>query len=399
LHIRHLLHRQPSSPAPSPRSPRILRTRHIPRCLRIHGMNGNESEWFGRCPYPCSGGRTPFHRRTGTSSAAKALPRLQGNQEGPGPPVRPLVGGFPDAPVLGPRPTEERTGSPAGGYVRSWRRIVSSPVCTMRGNTRQGRIIGFLSKWERGIFTAEPNVAPASNKQAHVRNPSMKRTHDEGPFLSEPWGGHGSMLSRGLAGGGFQSGVRCCARTRAGMRNPGSPEGSMSGHRNSAGHTKAIHEIHAGVRTSTRGLRLLAKETQKDSMRRTASRRNVSPGRRIHGRYIGLIRNLPLARKRRCAPSALRRESRRRSAWPSSCGILDNPPVVESHRRHSNSLAAPNYSIPVDQTMLERARPLPSYAARSLLMNFCALAIAADIPFLCSKFLTSAFCFGFRLFR
>jgi hypothetical protein len=53
-------------------------------------------------------------------------------------------------------------------------------------------------------------------------------------------------------------------------------------------------EIQDGIRRLTRGLRLLAREVIKEAARTGAAapKRRVSPGRRIHGRYIGLIRNL-----------------------------------------------------------------------------------------------------------
>ena len=71
----------------------------------------------------------------------------------------------------------------------------------------------------------------------------------------------------------------------------------MAGRRGSTRHRKAIREIQAGLRTLMRGLKLLAKQARKEGERRSGSRRMVSPGRRVHGRYIGLIRNLPLREK------------------------------------------------------------------------------------------------------
>ena len=71
----------------------------------------------------------------------------------------------------------------------------------------------------------------------------------------------------------------------------------MAGRRGSTAHRTAVREIKAGLRSLMRGLRRLAKEAQKEAPRRPGSRRKVSPGRRIHGRYIGLIRNLPVRAK------------------------------------------------------------------------------------------------------
>ena len=64
----------------------------------------------------------------------------------------------------------------------------------------------------------------------------------------------------------------------------------------SSAQTSAVREIQAGLRTLARGFRLLARETAKEAKPKR-TRRKVSPGRRIHGRYIGLIRNLPLREK------------------------------------------------------------------------------------------------------
>ncbi len=57
---------------------------------------------------------------------------------------------------------------------------------------------------------------------------------------------------------------------------------------------KAVKEIQAGIRRLTRGFRLLTQEMAREVRKVGAQRRvRVSPGRRRHGRYIGLIRNLP----------------------------------------------------------------------------------------------------------
>jgi len=65
----------------------------------------------------------------------------------------------------------------------------------------------------------------------------------------------------------------------------------MAGRPTSSAQKSAVREIQAGLRALARGFRLLAKETSKKAMTRRTGRR-VSPGRRIHGRYIGLIRNM-----------------------------------------------------------------------------------------------------------
>jgi hypothetical protein len=72
----------------------------------------------------------------------------------------------------------------------------------------------------------------------------------------------------------------------------------MRGRTNSAAHTRAISKVQEGLRQVTRGLQLLTKEILKE-VKSTArgGRRTPSPGRRLHGRYIGLIRNLPVRAK------------------------------------------------------------------------------------------------------
>ena len=58
--------------------------------------------------------------------------------------------------------------------------------------------------------------------------------------------------------------------------------------------SKAVLEIHAGLRRVSRGFRLLTRELIQEAANSSAvRRRKASPGRRVHGRYIGLIRNLP----------------------------------------------------------------------------------------------------------
>ena len=62
--------------------------------------------------------------------------------------------------------------------------------------------------------------------------------------------------------------------------------------------SKAIKEIQAGFQRLTRGLRMLTREAIREAARAGAPRRRrASRGRRIHGRYIGLIRNLPPRQK------------------------------------------------------------------------------------------------------
>jgi hypothetical protein len=66
----------------------------------------------------------------------------------------------------------------------------------------------------------------------------------------------------------------------------------------SAASQKAVAEIREGLRRLTRGFRMLAREGARAAARAEDSRRTrVSPGRRRHGRYIGLIRNLPARQK------------------------------------------------------------------------------------------------------
>jgi hypothetical protein len=62
--------------------------------------------------------------------------------------------------------------------------------------------------------------------------------------------------------------------------------------------SRAVKEVQAGLNRLSRGLRMLAREIIREA-RRAGRVRNarVSPGRRRHGRYIGLIRNLPAREK------------------------------------------------------------------------------------------------------
>ena len=68
----------------------------------------------------------------------------------------------------------------------------------------------------------------------------------------------------------------------------------MAGRTNSAAHTKAVAQVQQGMRQLTRGLRLMAKGIVREAESAARGRRRTaSPGRRIHGQYIGLIRNMP----------------------------------------------------------------------------------------------------------
>ena len=62
--------------------------------------------------------------------------------------------------------------------------------------------------------------------------------------------------------------------------------------------SRAVKEVQAGVSRLSRGLRMLAREIIREAGRAGKTRRGrVSPGRQRHGRYIGLIRNLPARQK------------------------------------------------------------------------------------------------------
>ena len=64
--------------------------------------------------------------------------------------------------------------------------------------------------------------------------------------------------------------------------------------------SKAVKEVQTGLNRLSRGLRMLAREIIREAARAGKARRiRVSPGRRLHGRYIGLIRNLPARHKAR----------------------------------------------------------------------------------------------------
>jgi len=71
---------------------------------------------------------------------------------------------------------------------------------------------------------------------------------------------------------------------------------------------KAVKEIQAGIRRLTRGFRMLARDILRDAARTEAPpRARISPGRQLHGRYIGLIRNLPVRVKARVRAVRARR--------------------------------------------------------------------------------------------
>jgi hypothetical protein len=62
--------------------------------------------------------------------------------------------------------------------------------------------------------------------------------------------------------------------------------------------SRAVKEVQTGLNQLTRGLRMLAREIVREAGRAGRVRRApVSPGRQLHGRYIGLIRNLPVRQK------------------------------------------------------------------------------------------------------
>ena len=71
----------------------------------------------------------------------------------------------------------------------------------------------------------------------------------------------------------------------------------LSGERGTS-RSRAVKEVQTGLNQLTRGLRMLAREIMKEAGRAgRVGRTRVSPGRRLHGRYIGLIRNLPTRQK------------------------------------------------------------------------------------------------------
>ncbi len=74
----------------------------------------------------------------------------------------------------------------------------------------------------------------------------------------------------------------------------------MSRMRQQQTNVKAIREIETGLKSLTRGLRLLAHSVSATPGNgRAAGRRKVSPALRLQGRYMGLIRTLPQRKKAR----------------------------------------------------------------------------------------------------
>ncbi len=74
----------------------------------------------------------------------------------------------------------------------------------------------------------------------------------------------------------------------------------MPGIRRARSGTRALHDIEAGLKTLTRGLRRLVLEVRAEATDgRPAKSRNVSRALRLQGRYMGLIRTLPPAKKSR----------------------------------------------------------------------------------------------------
>lgn len=68
----------------------------------------------------------------------------------------------------------------------------------------------------------------------------------------------------------------------------------MLTHGNGTSRSRAVKEVQAGLTRLSRGLRMLAREIIREAEKAGNGRNHqVSPGRRRHGRYIGLIRNLP----------------------------------------------------------------------------------------------------------
>jgi hypothetical protein len=70
----------------------------------------------------------------------------------------------------------------------------------------------------------------------------------------------------------------------------------MAGNGKPPARRSALKEIQAGLRMITWGLRRLATEARWNTAPRVRPGK-VSPGRRIQGKYIGLIRNLPAKQK------------------------------------------------------------------------------------------------------
>jgi hypothetical protein len=66
----------------------------------------------------------------------------------------------------------------------------------------------------------------------------------------------------------------------------------------SAAHARAVNQVQEGMRQLHRGLRLLANDVISEAKSTARVRRHKpSPGRQLHGQYIGLIRNLSTRKK------------------------------------------------------------------------------------------------------
>jgi hypothetical protein len=75
--------------------------------------------------------------------------------------------------------------------------------------------------------------------------------------------------------------------------------GGLDGRAHDVGSThESSRPCSGGLHQLTRGLRLLTREIVKEANGTARGRRHKpSPGRRLHGQYIGLIRTLPLRKK------------------------------------------------------------------------------------------------------
>ncbi len=67
----------------------------------------------------------------------------------------------------------------------------------------------------------------------------------------------------------------------------------MAASTRSSAHARAVSDIQDGLRQLSRGLRHLTRELVQEADAAMHGRNHTpSPGRRIHGQYIGLIRNM-----------------------------------------------------------------------------------------------------------
>ena len=74
----------------------------------------------------------------------------------------------------------------------------------------------------------------------------------------------------------------------------------MSIRSNRTTHAKAMREIEAGLRSLSKGFRILVHTVGRTAANgRVVGRRRVSAALRLQGRYMGLIRTLPGAKKAR----------------------------------------------------------------------------------------------------